>query len=535
MLKVLIADDEQIICQMLCKMINWGEKGLKVAGTAHNGLEVVKMMEELQPDIIISDIRMPGYDGLQIVKKGKEMGLNADFVIMSGYKNFEYAHTALNLGVKHYLLKPINKKELEETLDRILQQKKESEAVEDEKKELEQIVNSGKKKIRKHFLSSIIHTSNLSGDRELEEMDNQLHCDFENGSFLAFLTKVDSDAPNYDLKSLLNGIDYLIEKTMDSGNWEYINSYVKSGVVTVVNYQPEIRERVTEAIEKIINLCRLELDKFTGFYVTIGVGEEKGTISKIQESVQEAVAAVKCRLKKGTNRIISYRELNYHVVPMESILTESHKRILENEIESLDVQVFLGDIVKLTGEIHRIANYSPVMIFDLMEDIRTLTFNIWSENKVQQSMLDDFEQQLQYIFDCNIREELLVHNFTEALQRCFERVIEEKKNMNQLPVRKAKQYINENYKRQITLEEVAQAIELSPAYLSTLFKKEIGISFSDYLISCRIEASKELLKNTGLAVGLIAEEVGYMDSKYFSKSFYKLVGLKPTEYRKLYC
>jgi two-component system response regulator YesN len=149
-------------------------------------------------------------------------------------------------------------------------------------------------------------------------------------------------------------------------------------------------------------------------------------------------------------------------------------------------------------------------------------------------MMEDFEQQMQFILDCNIREELLIYNFLEALQRFFERVIEEKKNRNQLPVRKAKQYINENYKRQITLEEVAEAIELSPAYLSTLFKKEIGINFSDYLISCRIEASKELLKNGNLPVNLIAEEVGYLDSKYYSKTFFKLVGLKPTEYRKLY-
>jgi two-component system response regulator YesN len=84
------------------------------------------------------------------------------------------------------------------------------------------------------------------------------------------------------------------------------------------------------------------------------------------------------------------------------------------------------------------------------------------------------------------------------------------------------------------LEEVAVAIELSPPYLSSLFKKEIGINFSDYLISCRIEASKVLLKNGNLPISLIAEEVGYTDPKYFSKTFYKLVGLKPTEYRKLY-
>lgn len=534
MLKVLIADDEQIICQMIYKLIDWEAKGLEVVGKAYNGLEGVKMMEELRPDIIISDIRMPGYDGLQMVQKGKELGLKADFIIMSGYKNFEYAHSALNLGVKHYLLKPINKVELEETLDRIIQHRRESDSIVEEKKEIEQIANSGIKRIRKHFLSSIIHHNNLGSDKTLEEFDNKFHCEFSNGHFLAFLTKVDSDAPNYDLKSLLNGIDYLIEKTMETGSWEYINSYVKSGVVTVVNYQSENSENIREVIERILTLCRLELDKFTGFYVTIGIGEEKDSITEVQTSIQEAVTAIKCRLKKGINRIINFQDLKYIALPINSIMTEKNKRTFENEIEALDSMAFINDVKKAYEDIHRVANYSPLAIFEFMEELKNMACVTWKQNKIPDTVIQEFEQQLQFILDCNIREELLIHNFLEVFERYFNRVMEEKSNTNQLPIRKAKQYINDNYKRQISLEEVAEAIELSPPYLSSLFKKEIGINFSDYLISCRMEASKKLLKDGNLPISQIAEEVGYMDSKYYSKTFYKLVGLKPTEYRKLY-
>ncbi|MDF2511149.1 MAG: response regulator [Herbinix sp.] len=534
MLKVLIADDEQIICLMICKLIHWEAKGLEVIGMAHNGLEVLKMMEEQRPDIIISDIRMPGYDGLQLVQKGKDMGLDADFVIMSGYKNFEYAHTALNLGVKHYLLKPIDKKELEETIDRILQHRKEASAIDDEKKELEEIASSGKKRIRKHFLSTIIHHNHFSEDRELAELDEKFHCEFENGYFIAFLTKIDSNAPNYDTKSLLNGIDYLIEKAMEEGEWEYINSYVKTGVVTVVNYKAEHREQVFQVIDKILKLCRLELDKFNGFYVTIGIGVEKNSITGTKDTIREAVAAIKCRIKKGTNRIIDYRELNYRQIKVEDIFTEGIKRQFENELEAMDIQAFISDFDKIANDVHMMVNYSPVLIFELMEKLKEITIDIWKRNKIQENIINDFEQQMQFILDCNIREELLLRNFIETYQRYFERVIDDKRNTSQLPIRKAKQFINENYMRQITLEEVAEAIELSPAYFSTVFKKEIGINFSDYLISCRIESAKDKLKNGNLPVNLIAEEVGYVDAKYFSKTFYKLVGLKPTEYRKLY-
>ena len=116
MLKVLLADDEEIICRMLCKLINWEARGMEIVGMAGTGIEAVQMMEQLAPDIVISDVRMPGMDGLQLVEKGKELGLDIDYIIMSGYKHFEYAYTALNLGVIYYLLKPINQTELEETL-----------------------------------------------------------------------------------------------------------------------------------------------------------------------------------------------------------------------------------------------------------------------------------------------------------------------------------------------------------------------------------------------------------------------------------
>ncbi len=111
MLKVLIADDEKNICYMIQKLIPWADYGMEIIGLVHNGVDAVRVVEEQRPDIIISDIRMPGYDGLELVQKTHDLGVSADFVIISGYKQFEYAHKALNLGVEHYLLKPIDKKE----------------------------------------------------------------------------------------------------------------------------------------------------------------------------------------------------------------------------------------------------------------------------------------------------------------------------------------------------------------------------------------------------------------------------------------
>ena len=124
MIKVLIADDEKNICLMIQKLISWEEFGMEVVGLANTGVDAVRLMEEERPEIVISDIRMPGYDGLEVVQKAHDLGLSIDFVIISGYKYFEYAHKALTLGVEHYLLKPIDKGELEETLSKILRKRK---------------------------------------------------------------------------------------------------------------------------------------------------------------------------------------------------------------------------------------------------------------------------------------------------------------------------------------------------------------------------------------------------------------------------
>ena len=249
MLKVLIADDEIIICQMLKKLIHWEEKGLFVEAVASNGLEVYKLMQTIRPDIIITDIRMPGLDGLQIVQKGIELGLDADFIIMSGYKNFEYAHTALNLGVKHYLLKPIDEKELNDTLDQILEERHIALKAEQEKEEARELAKSGKRKIRQHFLNSIIESVSHYPGTSREVL---AECDFANGCFVTFFTKVDSEAPASDMASLLEIINYQIEKNIDLPDCEFINSYVKSGVITVVNYPIEMRQAVMETIGDVL-------------------------------------------------------------------------------------------------------------------------------------------------------------------------------------------------------------------------------------------------------------------------------------------
>lgn len=531
MLNVLIADDEILICEMLQKMIHWEEKGLRVAAVASNGLEVYEYMKSIHPDIVITDIRMPGYDGLQLVQKGIELGLGADFIIMSGYKNFEYAHTALNLGVKHYLLKPIDERELNETLDRVLEERQQQARAVRGMEEARELASSGTRKLRKHFLNSIIETVPFPSKSDLV---TQEECDFENGCFVTFFTKVDTEAPAADLHSILDILNYQIEKSLEALDCEFITSYMTSGIMTVINYTADERQSVLKCMDTVQKSCQMEMNKFDKYHVTIGVGQEKYSISDVGASTAEAVEAVKCRLKKGVDTMIYWYSLHYKNVPAEDIFTEKYRTIIQNLTEVLDGIGFSDIVDELYEAVKRTLNFSPVILFELVDKMTALVTKVWKENNVAAQTIEEFEQRVQVLLDCNYECNMLMYTFKDTVRRYFSRVKEEKQNINQLPIRLAKQYVNENYAHPITLEELSDAIGLVPTYVSTLFKKEIGINFSDYLTSCRMEAAKRMLKQPSYSINEIAEMVGYGDPKYFSKLFNKVVGLKPSEYRKLY-
>ena len=257
-------------------------------------------------------------------------------------------------------------------------------------------------------------------------------------------------------------------------------------------------------------------------------------MAEIRGSIQEAIEAVKCRLKKGVDIVIFWNALHYKNVSVENIFLPKYQSVMKNQVEILDAQGFVDVATEMYELVRKTINYSPLIFFSLIDRMTAMIKEVWTANQVAPQTIEELEQRIQMILDCNYEENMLLYTYDETVSRFFERVKEEKKNASQLPIRMARQYINENYSRAISLEEVAEAIGFSPAYLSTLFKKEIGINFSDYLTSCRMDAAKKLLKEESLSINEIAGKVGYSDSKYFSKIFNKVVGLKPSEYRKLY-
>ena len=192
MLKVLIADDESKVCQLIEKLVDWDALDMEVAAVAENGIDALEKIKEVHPDIVITDIRMPGYDGLDLIRLGKEEAPKAEFVIISGYRHFEYAQMAIRYGVNAYLLKPIKKDELTETLKRLSTRfRAQTEQLSQEEK-TRLAVRSDEKNLRQAFLQDLVGRRNKETlSQPLLEINREFHYRFEPGEFCIAILKLD--------------------------------------------------------------------------------------------------------------------------------------------------------------------------------------------------------------------------------------------------------------------------------------------------------------------------------------------------------
>ncbi|WP_099466956.1 response regulator transcription factor [Konateibacter massiliensis] len=533
MYKVLIADDEVNVCMLIKKLVDWEALGLEVIGMVHNGVDAFEYLESEQPDIIISDIRMPGYDGLALVQKSLELQKRPEFIIISGYKYFEYAHRALSMGVEHYLLKPIDKEELEKSLGKIIERIEESRQKDTAEQQLKEEVYTNRRRMNKHFLTSVMQYDGQA--KKEEELKSEYEYKFNSEGFQAIFAKVDFPVQGInEVNGLLAIVEDVLDTILKASGYEYINSTMKSGVISVINFDLSQKKQVEDMYNRFLEQLMYEMNKFHQFSITLGVGEIVSGIGAVKVTVNGATEAVKCRLKKGVNRIIYKEQLTYNKVDVKQLLNEGEKIKLINLVEVLDAPALHLFIEEKVSVFQQTPFYSPVSVFDFCETLENQIVEALIKTNADERLIAKLQEGFEIAMDMCWKEELLNRECQKIVFECIEQLIQEKKNKSQLPVRVAKQYIQDNYKEPLMLEDVAAATNLSPAYLSTIFKKELGISFTDYLISCRMEKAKELLKSSEDSIAVIAGEVGYADSRYFSKLFLKVVGLKPSVYRKLY-
>ena len=534
MFKVIVADDERYICQLISTLINWEQIGFELVGMAEDGLSALKMIKEKKPDVVITDIRMPEMDGMDIVRQTKELGIDVSFVIISGHKCFEYAQNALKYGVEDYLLKPIKKTELQNILMKIRDRLLVERSQKDKKAFLETQLMHSIDQLRDQFFVRLLADIDAgNGELNLEQINTDYHMTLSDGAFRVIIVKLDSK----DQSRLSD--DYLricSEKFVD-----IMDQYLRQDCYDIqpvqkntyiLNYSSNNKDIICKNLKFAFKEMNRFLEGLNLSTITIGAGKEVSGLNGLFESGATAAEAVRFRIEEGSNKIIEYSSKKYFNLKMADWLTPSKERMLGNVIDSLDFYKLKELIIEMFDELSSIDRVNPTMYYQTSEKIFSIFVLVM--NKIGQKIKDDYLENLKDELDlseCKTSNEIK-NVLLERISSIFDYYNNHQKT--NAPVRVAISYIARNYNKIITLNKIAELVNLNPVYFSIIFKKEMGINFIDYVVTYRMEAAKKLLENFQYNIAQVSEMVGYSDPKHFSRSFKKRVGINPVEYRRIH-
>lgn len=535
-MKVIIADDEEKICQLIAHLGDWDNMDMEIAAIVHSGTDALAAIRRHKPDIVITDIRMPGCDGLELIKKAKDALPSVEFIIISGYRHFEYAQTAIRYGVKDYLLKPIKKAELNGTLKRMRDAYRERNERLTQEELFRITLQNDIDRLRAGFFSDVLLQKRIdTQELTMELVNERYHYQFAPGCFQIAVIKIDG----VDAKIPMNQ-EFLREKVLEAFN-SRIKEYCFDSEIclegyscyAVLNYRETDGKTVRRVMKQILDFLLLQNDIFERLRVTVGIGSIESEINRIHRSLKTAVRAVEERLIKGTNRMLECDSVSSSSFADSGVFLEFNQNF-SNALTNLNEDGALAAIDRLKDTMVSGNEISGHDILQMAKEVIHIYIFTARQNgfplEIGETFVEDYVRALD---DMSSTDEIFAYA-RSVVGSSYQSLLEKKRTEDNKPIRFAKQYIRENYGKPISLESVSELAGFNPTYFSTLFKKETGLTFTEYLLQTRMDAAKDLLKDTNLNISVICERVGYSDHKYFSKTFTRLTGLKPNQYRKLY-
>ncbi len=536
MSKVIIADDEKKVCQLIYMLVDWKEFEMEVVSIVNNGMEVLEKVKEHAPNLIITDIRMPGLNGLDMIEQVKAADNTIEFIIISGYRHFEYAQTAIKFGVNDYLLKPIKKEELVSTLSKMQIKLREKNDLQKGQEQLKKDLENNKAKLRRGLFTDILFTGILNKNNiTRDKLNSEYNYNFQEGYFQAVCLKLDHvRLLNYGNTSLLEDKTLnLLAKTFCPVCHD-VGIYFDNNIIfCILNYGLEQEKEIRKLLKTVMDENILQDAIYQQLEVTIGLGGPVAYVTQLPESLKSSYYALQQRLLHGTGKVLELEADTAESLADSPVFYEFNRNFTAN-LNNLDLESVLKNMETLKRNLLERPETTGHEILQMTKEVCNVYLLSMRTNKIAVPNADYFIRDFNEAASdcCSVQE--LFKVLSKTIEESLSKVIEDRKQMNIKPIRMAKQYIENNYMKSISLDEVSTHAGFSATYFSTLFKKETGSTFLEYLSSVRMNQSKELLKETNKSIVTICEEVGYSDIKYFTKSFKKFTGLKPNEYRKLY-
>ena len=524
---VLLVDDEADVLQAMKKKIDWEALGFCLAGTAENGQEALEMAEQLHIDVVMTDIKMPYMDGLTLCKNLKQSYRNMKVIIYSGFDDFEFAREAVHLEAEEYLLKPISAGDMEAAFSKV---RKKLDQEYDEYRNLNRLSEYYRKSLpamREQLVMGILE-GRIAGERARAMMETYEIC---------------LDSPFYVVAALYMDVNPREEQPQPAQLFtlslkDMVQDYLKNRTrffstafldQVIVIFMLDEREEIDQVLYHLDQICKM------GFHVlkssvTAAVGQICANTDALHTSYEEAVNAMEYRSILGSGQVLYINDIEP--------CSEENILVTEHEFQNLVHAVKLGNRDETNAAIAQIMDsirkepISPgqyqLLFMELLSELMKIgrayklhPNQIFGEHAgswqelYRMVTVDELEGWLQEV--CTNLGHVLRHERRDSAARLTEQ---------------AKAYIEEHYKESdLSADSLCRCLNVSAAYFSTIFKREVGMSFVAYLTKIRLEHALELLRTTEDKTYIIASRVGYMEPNYFSYVFKKQYGISPSKYR----
>ena len=537
MIRVVVADDEYKVCQLICQLIDWEGMGMRLVGTASNGLEALQMIEAEKPDLVLTDIRMPGFDGMELLKRARTINPDMEFIIISGYSHFEYAQTAIRYGVSDYILKPVNKDTLNATLHKVRQRYLEHKTQAEEDLEQQKQEAATQARLRE-ILWQDLETGQIPGN--LEAFNEKYRYHFEGGLFQIFLIQADvkenrhlnEDYVSNVMEVLSGKLEGLFERHISPLCIDSEIFYKDRRASGILNYREENGGKLRDALETLISSLSMELHVFEHMRFHLSVGHAVHAVPELARCMEEAKLAMGQRLLIRNNLFLE--EVPENAGFEEDSLYQTFSKIARQCLDLQKPEQMEEAVSGLHASALSLGLNGSQMLRLAQDAYRLFLLSSIFQEKFHFADRDGMEAQFyRKAVLCSSRENLFSY-LADTCRKNIEEPVGWYEAEKMRPINQAKQYIQEHYAESLSLEEVSSQAGFSSSYFSTLFRKETGKNFLEYLTDVRIEEAKRLLRRSGDTIEQIGKAVGMNDYKRFSKTFKKITGISPKEYRNLY-
>jgi len=527
--KMILVDDEEDVRISIEKKVDWNSLGFELVGSANNGEEALELTEQMHVDVVLTDIKMPFMDGLQLCAKVKENYKNTKVVLYSGFDDFELAREAVHLEAEEYLLKPVGAKDLENVFSRI---KDNLDKELDERRNLKNLNDYYQESLpmmREQLLAGLLEGK--FSEEQAETMIKSYGMDFISSYYSVALLEGDSYKGSDEFQTgqlLMISLMNLAKEYLENNIKCHIFMYL--GNVAIIA-QMQNADEINDFVYHINQVCKMGA-RILDIDADAGVGHVCTGVAQISKSYQEAKTA------------LDYRVLG----------EERGQAIYINDVEPKTEEVVYHEVSGIQTIIHNIKFGSVDELNNSIDDfIHEMKgegiVTVWQYQLVFMEMVTEM-MKLTRIYQIDVAEvfgksvvpyqELdNIHSLGELSawlkEKCsciWGMLRKLRTNTTNVLTDKAKTYIEEHYSESdLSVEDLCKHLNVSATYFSVMFKKETGMSFVSYLTKVRLEHAVELLNNTEDKSYIIAEKVGYTEANYFSYVFKKQYGVSPSKYR----